>query len=365
MCIAQVKHFTRGNLVISSYVREGKMTSDARSLPVKGDDFAELKRQIKAAGLLRRRPVYYTMKISITMLLFASGWVVLFWVGASWWCLMIAMFLAVMNAQVSFIGHDSGHGQIFSQKASIRLNLVLGNLLSGLSTGWWNDKHNRHHAHPNQDGKDPDVDVGVIAWTPDQVASRGSIGLRIARVQAYLFLPLLFLEGLNLQFGSFKAMRGDTIKSKRMRRLELVLLVLHAALYSVAVFAALTAPQAVAFIAIHQGLWGFYMGIAFAPNHKGMLMLSAEEELDWLRSQVLTSRNIRGGRFINLFLGGLNYQIEHHLFPRMPSPNLRRAQDIVRKYCQRLDVSYADVGFVKSYVEAMKFLHDVGNSVRR
>ena len=43
--------------------------------------------------------------------------------------------------------------------------------------------------------------------------------------------------------------------------------------------------------------------------------------------------NITGGRFTDFMLGGLNYQIEHHLFPSMPRPNLRRVQGLVRDFC--------------------------------
>ena len=91
------------------------------------------------------------------------------------------------------------------------------------------------------------------------------------------------------------------------------------------VFAVLPPGKALAFIAIHQGLWGVYMGMSFAPNHKGMPVLTADDKLDFLRKQVLTSRNVVGGPQVDVALGGLNYQIEHHLFPSMPRHNLRKA----------------------------------------
>ena len=78
--------------------------------------------------------------------------------------------------------------------------------------------------------------------------------------------------------------------------------------------------QALVFIAVHQGLLGLYLGSVFAPNHKGMPILSKDDDSDFLRRQVLTARNVRGGRLTDLLLGGLNYQIEHHLFPSMPRP---------------------------------------------
>ena len=64
-------------------------------------------------------------------------------------------------------------------------------------------------------------------------------------------------------------------------------------------------------------------------------MLSAGDRSDFLRRQVLTSRNVRGNWLTDLALGGLNYQIEHHLFPSMPRPNLRRSKAIVAAFCRR------------------------------
>jgi fatty acid desaturase len=67
--------------------------------------------------------------------------------------------------------------------------------------------------------------------------------------------------------------------------------------------------QAIAFLLVHQALFGVYLGMTFAPNHKGMPHPTGDE--DYLRKQVLTSRNVRGGRLTDAALGGLNYQIEH------------------------------------------------------
>jgi fatty acid desaturase len=106
------------------------------------------------------------------------------------------------------------------------------------------------------------------------------------------------------------------------------------------------------------------MGCSFAPNHKGMPVLSAEESSDFLRRQVLTSRNIRGGPVVDFVFGGLNYQIEHHLFPSMPRPNLRRAQAIVHDFCERHGVAYRQTGVVTSYAEALRHLHAVGEPLR-
>ena len=70
-------------------------------------------------------------------------------------------------------------------------------------------------------------------------------------------------------------------------------------------------------------VFGLYMGASFAPNHKGMPIIPADVKLDFFTKQVRTSRNISGGWWATALMGGLNYQIEHHLFPSMPRPHLR------------------------------------------
>ena len=94
------------------------------------------------------------------------------------------------------------------------------------------------------------------------------------------------------------------------------------------------------FILVQQGLFGLYLGCSFAPNHKGMPVLDAGDRSDFLRRQVLTSRNVRGGLLTDFALGGLNYQIEHHLFPSMPRPSLRHSQPLIEAFCQQRGVPY-------------------------
>jgi hypothetical protein len=90
---------------------------------------------------------------------------------------------------------------------------------------------------------------------------------------------------------------------------EAGLLAVHIGVYLTAVFVVLSPVQAVVSPVVQQGLFGVYLGASFAPNHKGMPVVGEDEKVDFLRRQVLTSRNIRGGVLTDLALGGLNYQI--------------------------------------------------------
>lgn len=324
--------------------------------------YSDLLRQVKGAGLLERRTGHYLTRIGITGGLLAGGWLLFGWLGNSWWQLGIAVFMAFLFAQLGFIGHDAGHRQIFrSNRVNYVVGLVHGNLAIGLSYGWWVDKHNRHHAHPNHEGLDPDVTIGALAFSPGQAQSKRGLIRFVARHQGYLFLPLLLLEAVQLHVASVRALLGRRIRN---RPWEVLLLLIHVVGYLTVVFLVLSPVKAVVFVLLQQALFGLYLGLSFAPNHKGMPMLSGEDNTDYLRRQVLTSRNVRGGWLVDFMLGGLNYQIEHHLFPSMPRPNLRRAQGLIRDYCNRHRVAYHETTLWRSYAQALHHLHTVGDPLR-
>jgi fatty acid desaturase len=333
----------------------------------RGSDFAVLCRQVRDARLLERRYGSYALRIGTTLTLFATAWLVFVTLGDSWFQLVIAAVLGLAFTQVAFLGHDGGHQQIWrSRLANDLLTVVSGNLLTGLSFGWWVDKHNRHHSKPNHEGHDPDIGDGVLAFTTEQVASRhAGLGRFIARHQAALFFPLLMLEGLNLHVASARFLMQDPpTRSARYRKLEIVLFAMHVIGYVSALLLVLGPGKAAAFFAVHQAVFGLYMGCSFAPNHKGMPIIPPGGKIDFLRRQVLTSRNVRGGWLTDNVLGGLNYQVEHHLFPNMPRPNLRKAQRLVRAFCASHSVSYAETSLLGSYVIVLRHLHALGAPLR-
>jgi fatty acid desaturase len=325
-------------------------------------EYAQLSRQIKQAGLLDRRRGWYAARIGVNLALLAGGWAAFVLLGDSWWQLVTAAYLAVVFTQVAFVGHDAGHRQIFrSRRANDLVGLLHANLLVGVSFGWWVAKHDRHHSNPNHEELDPDVSITALAFTPDQASSRHGLVRLVARYQAWLFFPLLLLEAAHLHLASIKAIvRGRD----RANAVEGLVLLTHVAAYFTALLLVLSPWQAAAFVLVQQGLFGLYLGCAFAPNHKGMPTLTDGEELDFLRRQVLTSRNVAGSRLVDFLLGGLNYQIEHHLFPNMPRPNLRHAQPLIRAFCAQHSLPYTEATMFGSYAEALRHLHTVGAPLR-
>jgi len=267
-----------------------------------------------------------------------------------------------MFTQAGFLGHDAGHRQISgSRRVSYILGILHGNLGIGLSYGWWVAKHGRHHAHPNTEGADPDIAMNVLAFTAAQAHASRGLSRMVFRYQAYLFFPLLLGEAVSLHIASIRALAS---RRSRGRAAEAALLAMHLVGYLTVVFLVLSPVKAGVFILVQQGLFGLYLGASFAPNHKGMPILDAADRSDFLRRQVLTSRNVRGGWLTDIALGGLNHQIEHHLFPSMPRPNLRRSQPLIREYCQQHGLPYCEASLAGSYAQALRHLRLVGQVPR-
>ncbi|MEU8421796.1 acyl-CoA desaturase [Micromonospora sp. NPDC048835] len=330
----------------------------------RGSEYADLSRLVRNAGLLDRRPRRYAARVTAVLGGLVLLGVLFVRLGSSWWQTVTAAGVAVLLAQLAFLGHDAGHRQIFrSRRANDVVGLVCANLVTGISFGWWVDKHNRHHAHPNTEGRDPDLMVAPLSFTAGQAAAQRGLRALFVRHQATLFFPLLLAEGLHLHGASIRAVvrRGGL----RRRRTEAGLLVVHFAGYLGAVFLVLSGPQAIVFILVNQAVFGLYLGSSFAPNHKGMPILTEADNLDYLRRQVLTSRNVRGGPLIDALLGGLNYQIEHHLFPSMPRPNLHHAQPLIRQFCAKHDITYCETTLIQSWAQGLAHLRAMGAGATR
>jgi fatty acid desaturase len=322
-------------------------------------DYSALAAYVRESGLLRRRYVYYWTRLVAVVLAFASIWVAVVLVGNSWWQLAVAAGFAVVLTQIAFLGHDSAHRQIFNSGSwNDWTSRILAGGFVGLSHTWWRNKHNRHHGKPNQVGEDPDIAPGVVVWTQDALEARSGWRAWFGRHQGWFFFPLLTLEGLSLHVSSVRLL--VTKGAVPHRWVEAPIVITRLAVYVGLLFWLLPPSKALAFIGVQMALFGILLGGSFAPNHKGMPIIPAGLKVDFLRRQVLTSRNIKGGVAVDFMMGGLNYQVEHHLFPSMPRPNLRHVQPVVRDYCEQKGVTYTEVGFFRSYKIVVDYLNRVG-----
>jgi fatty acid desaturase len=283
--------------------------------------------------------------------------------GDSWFQLIVAGALGLIFTQFAFLAHEASHRAIFtSGPANDRAGRILANLFVGISYSWWMTKHSRHHANPNVIGKDPDIEPDFIVFTEKDAGAVSRTMSFVTRRQGYLFFPLLAFEGLNLHAHGLRTVLGSRPVDRRTT--EALMLIGRLGVYLTTVFLFLPLGIACAFVGVQMAVFGIYMGATFAPNHKGMPQLPADSRVDFLRRQVLTSRNIRGGAFMDIFMGGLNYQVEHHLFPNMGRPHLRRAQTLVKAYCAEHSILYTEASLMESYGIVVAYLNRVGLAAR-
>jgi len=336
-----------------------RRTTPKGRTPNPTSEYSALLRTVRDAGLLQRRTGFYVVVFALlsTALVGIGFGVVL--LGDSWFQLLLAGALGIVLTQFAFLAHEASHRQVFeSGKANDVAGRTLANLVVGISYSWWMTKHSRHHGSPNVLGRDPDIARDVVSFTDEDAARATGLYGWFTRRQGYFFFPILVFEGLNLHVHGFRTVFGPGKVDKR--GLEISMLVSRIGLYLAAVFILLPPGMAFAFVGVQLAVFGVYMGASFAPNHKGMPLLPKDSRVDFLRRQVLTSRNIRGGWVMDTFMGGLNHQVEHHLFPNMPRPSLHRARAIAREYCAERGVAYTETSLVQSYGIVIRYLNRVG-----
>jgi fatty acid desaturase len=315
------------------------------------------------AGLFEKQPGYYVRKCAEIVGLFAITALILVYSDALIWRLFAALLLAITFTQVAYIGHDAGHHHIFPKRPhNDWFGVAIVNLLIGLSYGWWVEKHNQHHEHTNDVDHDPDIRFPLMAFDEQQLSvPRTAFQNFFIRRQAWLFFPLLTLLPISMRLDSFMHVART---GARNRIIEAALLVAHIGLLAWMAIGLLGVAHGLIFLAVNQAAFGVLLGSVFAVNHKGMPMTHELEKLSPLWRHAATARNLRGHPVTGYWFGGLDCQVEHHLFPMLPRHNLRKAAPMVKKFCEERGVPYCESGVIASYAEVLQHLHTVSAPLR-
>lgn len=321
-----------------------------------GDEFRDLLSLVRQSGLLAKQPVYYGLKILLNLVFLVSAFLLIARFHNPWAGLCEAAFLAFVFAQLGFIVHDAGHQQIVSGPTGNEvIGLIHSNLLLGFSYSWWLHKHNLHHCSPNHVTADPDIDIPLFAFTKGQADRKHGFARLTVKYQHLCFFPLSLLEAFVLKVDSIRFLMRNRVAHPVI---EVSFLILHACWFWGLLYLLLGWRHAILFVLAQQAFLGLYLTLTFAPNHQGMPLLQGATPANFLREQVLTSRNIKNHLGIDYCTGGLSCQIEHHLFPTMPTNRLRQVQQIVRSYCLSHGVPYHETSLVQSFREVYQDLRE-------
>lgn len=330
--------------------------------PLGKQEYTELYQQVKQQGLLDKQPGFYLYKIISSIGLMVVSFVIMAMVDILWVQLLNAVLMSVAFAQVAYLGHDSGHQQMFRTLRKNDAMLMAVNFLTGLDRSWWIDKHHRHHRRPNDATFDLDINLPFLAFTDEQAINKSGILRFVVKYQAFFLFPLMLFEGFSLRADSTSYLLRR--KNVKYLALELFAVVTHLTVYFAILFYLLDPWTAFIFFVIHHVVWGVYMATVFAPNHKGMPIIEDGTRLDFIRQQVITARSIKGGRLVDFYYGGLNYQIEHHLFPTMSRNKLKKVRPIVQEFCATHSIPYHETGVIQSWKEILKSLDYTSGALR-
>jgi len=329
------------------------------TIPDGTKSYIELKQQVAKAGIFDREYTYYAVLSIFVFSGFLLSTFKILTTPVNAWLFLWAILFAFFTVQIAGILHDAGHRAVFK---STKWNDVLGTICGAFiadAFNFWKKKHNMHHAHPNQEGADPDVELPLLSFTKEDYRAKTGLSKYLRKYQAFLYYPMGIFVVFSPRFGSIKYLIKE-FKPKMWWEV---------AIFSASFFAWFVMPffifdlqKALLLFVIVNMVLGFYLLNVFAPNHKGMPEIEEGVKISFMEQQIMTSRNIRGHWLTDFMYMGLNYQIEHHLFPSTPRNKLRYITPFVLDICKRARLEYTEVSVIKTNQIILSELHQIAKT---
>ena len=305
--------------------------------------YGALRDILKAAGCFEPTPWIVALKIVVLLSANAAAWLLL--LSAPDWPIRVLALavLACAHAQCGFLAHDAFHGTLSGRR---RLDEFLGQLLLSFTTGlsysyFFKRNHRLHHAQCGRETEDPEMQSDILALYGDAARTKSGFSRWTTRHQAWLFWLLLSVNTFSLRLSGLAFVRQypDSTRSDQAA------ILLHAAAWLVLPALVLgVADAAVNYVAL---TWfsGIYLTGIFPFYHVGCRTLRADETASFLRQQIEGTRNMSSSWLAELYAGGTNNHIEHHLFPGIPTARLRRARSLTRAFCRARGIAYNETGY--------------------
>lgn len=339
----------------------GQSTARDRAL------LSALRAALVGAGLHRRATGRVLAELAFHLLLLFGGASLFF--GAAPAALRAAGLLlaALGSVGLGTNTHTSAHGAT-SEKRWVNdlLSLAGYPVLLGLPLAYWRHKHNGlHHSFPNVDGLDPDHDfVPFFALARSQVAERGFFRACHRHLQGYLFVPSALLMGPSMRLRGLRYAIGrlrDTKPARRGAAADLGAFGLHLALWLVLPALLFSPVEAVVLYAARDALLSVALFGIFVPAHiprECAYYARDGAPPDLVLRQTATTVDFRAGRLAGFFLSGLQFQIEHHLFPGLSHVHYARLGPLVREALTREGYPYRELGWGEALVKSVRVAFD-------
>jgi len=317
-----------------------------------------LRAELRAAGVFEHHELRSWLKLA-WMLAGVAACLVAIGTWGVWAALAAVPIAAVLCTSAAMLGHEGSHRSFSpSPTRNALLTYLVFPLFSGLSALYWREKHDRlHHGHPNVEGVDPDIQPFPFASSAgDHARSSPRVRFFQRHFQSWIFWPMSTLMALGMRRSSilYLVRHPRRLGTDRGWWLDAGCMTAHYTGWLVV--PSLIWGPLIGF-AVYSAIWalvGVFLALVFAPAHIGLPITDGQHH-DWLH-QLETTRNLELPRPISFFFIGLDHQVEHHLFPKIPHQSLPRAAAITRAWCARHGVPYQSVPYLYALGDAARFM---------
>ncbi|MCH9699167.1 MAG: acyl-CoA desaturase [Gammaproteobacteria bacterium] len=317
--------------------------------------YKELRHTVTKAGLLDRAYGFYLMLTLISFSGFFASFALVYYASNTMMVVLGSVLFAFFSVQVGGLVHDAGHRAMFKRPLNNDIFAHCCSLFFAACYNNWRINHNRHHAYPNQEQKDPDMEI-PFCFTSYRFKNLSGMMSRIKKYQLLTYYPIGTLASLTMRYKRYDYFRENFGPQIYW---EIALFVASFCVRYILPFALLGFQKALLFLIVSTMLEGLYMFHLFAPNHKGKLELGPDIKMSYLEQQILTSQNVKGNALTDYIYMGLNYQIEHHLFPRTPRCNFPKMRPHVKAVCEKYGLNYSETSVIQSNREILSTLNAV------
>ncbi|RDA83327.1 hypothetical protein CP532_5221 [Ophiocordyceps camponoti-leonardi (nom. inval.)] len=287
------------------------------------------------------------------------------------------VFLGFMWHQLVFAAHDAGHmGITHDYKVDTVIGIIIADFIGGLSLGWWKRNHNVHHIVTNAPEHDPDIEhmpifavshrlLGSLRSTYyDRVMSYDAAAKFLLRFQSWTYYPLLALGRFNLYFLSWDyliANRGPRKGPGAWHRwLEIAGQVFFWIWFGYCILYRMIPDGWSRFVFVMTShIASSPLHVQIVLSHFAMSTADLGPQESFPQKMLRTTMDVDCPPWLDFLHGGLQFQVVHHLFPRLPRHNLRRARTLVREFCDEVGIPYALYGFTDGNKQVIGRLAEV------
>lgn len=338
------------------------------------EDFCLLENELKAKGYFITSPNFYIQEIFKGLVLFLLTFGLILYGNQSLLCYLAASFtMAAAWQQLAFVGHDTGHNGVSGKnKLDHFFGILIANFIGGLSIGWWKDTHYVHHVITNDPEHDPDIQHlpfmavttrffnNIFSSYHKRVMIFNGAAKVLVGIQHYLYYVIMMCGRFNLYIQGINFIL--TNKRCRNQKLEIVGLMVCCLWYGLLVSYIQSWQYKMLFVILSHAMSGL-LHVQITISHFSMDTEITNENEEFFKHQLRTTMDVECPEWLDWLHGGLQFQVIHHLFPRMPRKNLRKAREDVLKLCKKHGVGYKSYDFISGNITVINHLKMISNKI--